>query len=157
MYVREARQEQLMLMHLLVVALDLEGWRMAPQQFEMLRRELKTTPADVVTRYGTSAATGQVQAHTHCHKSALLCCWVIMVKSFMGDARTADTVYVSLSTLLCCWCPGSVSWGAAAQQCASRWPLRLQVLTRQLPRRTTSHCWHLGPKPWPKASQGPRF
>jgi hypothetical protein len=49
-YVREAKQEQLLLMHLLVVALDLEGWRMAPQQFEMLRRELKTTPVDVVTR-----------------------------------------------------------------------------------------------------------
>lgn len=54
-YVREAKQEQLMLMHLLVVALDLEGWRMAPQQFEMLRRELKTTPADVVNRCGASS------------------------------------------------------------------------------------------------------
>lgn len=50
MYVREAKQEQLLLMHLLVVALDLEGWHMAPQQFEMLRRELKSTPADVVMR-----------------------------------------------------------------------------------------------------------
>jgi len=50
MYVREAKQEQLLLMHLLVVALDLEGWHMAPQQFEMLRRELKATPADVITR-----------------------------------------------------------------------------------------------------------
>jgi hypothetical protein len=50
MYVREAKQEQLLLMHLLVVALDLEGWRMAPQQFEMLRRELKMTPIDMVTR-----------------------------------------------------------------------------------------------------------
>lgn len=49
-YVREAKQEQLLLMHLLVVALDLENWRLAPQQFEMLRRELKTTPVDVVTR-----------------------------------------------------------------------------------------------------------
>lgn len=50
-YVREAKQEQLLLMHLLVVALDLEGWRMAPQQFELLRRELKATPTDIVTRW----------------------------------------------------------------------------------------------------------
>jgi hypothetical protein len=49
-YVRESKQEALLLMHLLVVALDLEGWRMGPAQFEMLRRELKTTPTDVVNR-----------------------------------------------------------------------------------------------------------
>ncbi len=56
-YVREQKQEQLLLMHLLVVALDLEGWSMAPQQFEMLRRELKTTAADLVNR-----CAGKVEA-----------------------------------------------------------------------------------------------
>ena len=54
-YVRESKQETLLLMHLLVVALDLEGWRMGPTQFELLRRELKTTPADVVNRYAENA------------------------------------------------------------------------------------------------------
>lgn len=49
-YSRDEYKKQLLLMHLLVVALDFEGWTMAPQQFEDLRRDLKMTPPDVVSR-----------------------------------------------------------------------------------------------------------
>jgi hypothetical protein len=34
----------------LVVALDVEGWALAPVQFEALRKELKMNTADVVAR-----------------------------------------------------------------------------------------------------------
>jgi hypothetical protein len=55
-YVLEPRQRSLLLMHLLVVALDAEGWRMAPQHFEKLRRELGMTPSDVVLRWVRACA-----------------------------------------------------------------------------------------------------
>jgi hypothetical protein len=49
-YVREDYKKQLLLMHVLVVALDVEGWSLAPAQFDALRKELKMTAADVVAR-----------------------------------------------------------------------------------------------------------
>jgi hypothetical protein len=49
-YVREDYKRQLLLMHVLVVALDVEGWALAPAQFEALRKELKMNAADVVAR-----------------------------------------------------------------------------------------------------------
>ncbi|KAF6259060.1 RNA polymerase I associated factor, A49-like protein [Scenedesmus sp. NREL 46B-D3] len=50
-YVREDFKRQLLLMHVLVVALDVEGWALAPAQFDGLRKELKMTAADVVARF----------------------------------------------------------------------------------------------------------
>ncbi|WIA38332.1 hypothetical protein OEZ86_001668 [Tetradesmus obliquus] len=50
-YVREDAKRQLLLMHVLVVALDAEGWALAPPQFEALRQELKMSAADVVARF----------------------------------------------------------------------------------------------------------
>ncbi len=49
-YAREAAQKELLLGHVLVVALAAEGWRMAPEQYDALRKELKMASADVVQR-----------------------------------------------------------------------------------------------------------
>lgn len=50
-YVREEHKAQLLLMHALVCALDVDGWTLAPEQFDALRRELKMTAGDVVSRF----------------------------------------------------------------------------------------------------------
>lgn len=50
MFSRDDGKLQLLLMHLLVVALEAEGWRMAAGQFEGLRTELKMSASDVVAR-----------------------------------------------------------------------------------------------------------
>eukprot|EP00879_Flechtneria_rotunda_P016632 GHRR01017402.1.p1 GENE.GHRR01017402.1~~GHRR01017402.1.p1 ORF type:complete len:402 (+),score=169.99 GHRR01017402.1:1271-2476(+) len=48
-YVHE--KQQLLLMHLLVVALDLDNWTLAPAQFDALRKDLKMTAPDVASRF----------------------------------------------------------------------------------------------------------
>lgn len=50
MYVRENHKHQLLLMHVLVVALDVEGWVLAAPLFDALCKELKMTAPDVVSR-----------------------------------------------------------------------------------------------------------
>ncbi|KAF8062017.1 hypothetical protein HT031_004277 [Scenedesmus sp. PABB004] len=50
-FVREEVKQQLLLMHVLVVALAAEGWVLPPAQFEGLRKELKMTAGDVVSRF----------------------------------------------------------------------------------------------------------
>jgi hypothetical protein len=50
-YVCEDYKCQLLLMHVLVVALDVEGWSLAPAQSDALQKELKMTAADVVARW----------------------------------------------------------------------------------------------------------
>lgn len=49
-YTRDDYRKQLLLMHVLVVALEVEGWNMAPLQFDGLREALKMTTPDVVSR-----------------------------------------------------------------------------------------------------------
>lgn len=49
-YTRSDYRKHLLLMHLLVVALEVEGWNMAPQQFDGLREALQMTASDLVSR-----------------------------------------------------------------------------------------------------------
>lgn len=49
-YTRDSHHQQLLLMHVLVVALDVEKWAMPPPQFEGLREALRMTTADLVSR-----------------------------------------------------------------------------------------------------------
>jgi hypothetical protein len=49
-YTRDDSQRELLLGHALVVALDVEGWKMAPEQFNALRTELKLKPQDLATK-----------------------------------------------------------------------------------------------------------